>query len=381
MDKLLASFDKQIRAGQGKTVRKILESTPKKKIPRAQLAQWAWLAWRVGAPDLGIAWLNGIVRPKARSPVAATPRERAEYAACLTRLGALGEALDLLKTVSPKDVPQAILYQVFALVAQWRYGETIPRLERFLDVAPSDYDRQIAGVNLAAALIFEKDYDRAISLLEKLEKETAAANHQLLWGNVQELRSSVFVHMGKWKLALKECEGARAKLEKHGGVFALLIEKWTAVAELGRAPFAPASARALTQVKARAAALGHWESIRDCDRFESVILRDSDLLRKLYFGTPYDEFRARILSDFPARVDVTGDYERVLGEGTKGKGVSLDLGKWVGEMKPGRQNHRCLSILASDFYRPFRSAQLHALLFPGAFYNPHSSRHRTAEAM
>ncbi len=109
MDKLLASFDKQIRAGQGKTVRKILESTPKKKIPRAQLAQWAWLAWRVGAPDLGIAWLNGIVRPKARSPVAATPRERAEYAACLTRLGALGEALDAVVWVSMALVTGGVL--------------------------------------------------------------------------------------------------------------------------------------------------------------------------------------------------------------------------------------------------------------------------------
>lgn len=88
MDKQVAAFDQQIRAGQGQLVRRVLEGISKKNISRGGLAHWAWLAWRVGAPDLGVAWLNPIVRPKARRPVEASPREKGEYAACLTRLGA-----------------------------------------------------------------------------------------------------------------------------------------------------------------------------------------------------------------------------------------------------------------------------------------------------
>jgi len=376
MDKLLASFDRQIRAGQGQSVRKALLATDKKKIPRPQLALWAWLAWRVGAAEKGVEWLNNVVRPKARSPQTASAREKAEYAACLTRLGAVSEALEILESIPTKEVPQAALYQVFALVAQWNYAETVPHLEAYLKTRPAAYDSLIARVNLAAALIFLKEYERALGLLQTLEKETAADNHRLLWGNVLELRASVFIHMGKWKAALEECRRAQTQLKEHGGVFALLIEKWAAVARFG---ISSGGRKALPEVKAKAAAIGHWESVRDCERFEAIIRRDTDLFKKVYFGTPYEGFRRRLVSDFPIPVEIPSHYERELGEGSKRR--VLDLGNLGGDLKAGRQNHRCLSILASDFYRPFRSAQLHALLFPGEFYNPHSSRHRTAEAM
>ena len=42
--------------------------------------------------------------------------------------------------------------------------------------------------------------------------------------------------------------------------------------------------------------------------------------------------------------------------------------------------HRLLGALASDFYRPFRLASLHALLYPDQYFNPVSSPARFHQA-
>ena len=39
----------------------------------------------------------------------------------------------------------------------------------------------------------------------------------------------------------------------------------------------------------------------------------------------------------------------------------------------GQNEHRLLSVLASDFYRPFRIATLHGILYPGESFHPDQS--------
>jgi hypothetical protein len=49
-------------------------------------------------------------------------------------------------------------------------------------------------------------------------------------------------------------------------------------------------------------------------------------------------------------------------------------------LKPGQLLHRLLATLASDFYRPFRLASLHSLLYPREYFNPVTSPMRVHQA-
>lgn len=373
----ITSMDAQIRAGQGATVRAEIVRLVKDVPPRAALAELAWISWRVGVPDIGVKLLNPVVRPKSRSPLSATDREKAEYASCLVRIGAVDEALAILSSVSKKEFPRAALYEVFGLVAEWRYAETVPLLHQFLKTRPSDYDALVANVNLAAALVVLRRDAEALTLLDALERQTEKEKHLLLLGNVRELRAATHVRMHRWAEARKACEHAGERLRDHGGVFALILDKWVAVAEAGLSS-TKQPGKLLEPIKARARALEHWETVRDCERFEFLLSGNPELFSKLYFGTPFPEFRQSLKLEMTVPFPIPASYEWKLGETATNV---VDLTTTIAGAKVGQQNHRVLVALASDFYRPFRTAQLHSRLFPGEFYNPVSAPHRVAEAI
>ncbi|MCB0384157.1 MAG: hypothetical protein KDD43_02095, partial [Bdellovibrionales bacterium] len=77
-----------MRSGKGHKVRQALRTLNLSRVPRSQAPIVANLAHRLNLPDLALRLLNPIVRPKDHLDKQATPRECAEYAVALIRLGA-----------------------------------------------------------------------------------------------------------------------------------------------------------------------------------------------------------------------------------------------------------------------------------------------------
>lgn len=377
-------WDLAIRAGQTAFVRSALRDVTRRRVPREDAAWLAQIAWRSGMPYLGLRLLARYVRPRSRNPEEAKPEEKAEYAACLIRVGAVGEALDILNEVSPARVPAVLLYRAFALVARWQYDDSIPVLKQYCASAgvPA-YQKLVARVNLAAALVFRRESVKATVLLRDLLHEVSVRNLPLLTANTLELMSEHAILDRRFRDAEKGLQRADELLEGGGTIYAFLVTKWREILA-----FMTHQTRSLDSLRRLAKQNRHWETIRDCDRFTALRDRNEKVATHLYFGTPFEGYRRRLLSDFDRWFEPPASYLWTPGpRGADAPTVDLfsgDVSSAKEGFRRGQFTHRLLVILCGDFYRPARIPELHHILHPGEHYHPESSPlrfHQTARAL
>jgi len=378
---LVAQMENDIRSGDKLVARRKLRAVSPRRVPRPQRILLAALARRAEVPALGISVLAPVVRP-ASGKSDASDAEKSEYAACLVRLGAETEALTLLDTVDAKRHPGALLYRAFALVNEWEYARTIPLLEQFIATGSDDYLKLVARVNLAAALVFERRHGDAARIIAALTGETAQL--PLVHHNALELAAQNLIFQGDWAAAKAALKKVEEFAKKTGGVDALLIRKWGALLRLLRDGASPITLAEWQEVRAEAKARGLWETVRTCDRFRASSTKDAALWLKLYFGTPYSEFRKKLVAEFPSPPPLPPSYAWYPGgEATAKHSIDLGTGELDGRpaLRPGMLQHRLVFVLASDFYRPLRTASIHARIYPRDYFSPSSSPARVRQAL
>ncbi|MCM2279535.1 MAG: hypothetical protein NDJ89_15775 [Oligoflexia bacterium] len=366
---------------------------------RPFLAELAALCRRSGIPATAVRLLNPIVRPKPRVLTHPTGAEKAEYAAALAQLGADREARALLDGLDPRETPQALLYGAFARFPRWDYAASIPLLEAYLaQPAIGPYQRRIGEVNLLAALAAvdepgEEGLRRAEALAERLLRETREEGNLLLQGNTLGLLAQLRIAQGNFGAAREALDAAERNLREAGTLDALYIRKWKAIAALGEGSLRAPALEELKAVSAEAASRANWETVRDCDYHRAVAVGDWEALIRLYFGTPYSGYRARIARACAAlRAPLPESYVwmPLARPGKKAGRIVIDtltgevqLGKFPAgaALKTGQVPHRLLAALAKDFYKPQTLPALHAELFPDRYFNPVSSRDVVHQAM
>ncbi len=373
MDFLIYSnyIEDLIRQGSGRLARRELQRARKTKVPRPHVRRLAELARRAALPDLALRLLNPIVRPSAKHVVQASTEEQAEYAAALIRAGAPQEGLEILNRLPADRLPSIYLFQSFSLIGQWRYAEVIPLLKRYLASAElTPYQRLVGLINLVPAYLFEEKTDEAEGMLEELREQTQAKGLGLLRGNALELSAQWAIEKKQWGRANRYLDEALTTLVAAGTLDVLFVRKWRAIAEVLRAPSAGRK-RVLHDVRREAFSLSHWETVRECDFYGAIAFRDERLATHLYFGTPHEPYRARVLKEI-GRLRIPDSYAWDLpGVGPSSRRPrTLDRASILTE---GQTLHRLLAALTKDFYRPQRIASLHADLFPREFFNPLSS--------
>jgi hypothetical protein len=265
-------------------------------------------------------------------------------------------------------------------MAQWNYRASIPVLERYIALPQLDaYQRLIGQVNLAAALVHEWVWDDAEPVLQGIREEAAGIGDRTLLANALELCAQRAIHLERWAEAKRCLEEGEAQLAGRGGLDVLFIEKWKTILKLRQSGAGPASheLELLSRLRRKAEAIRHWETVRDCDLVRASIMMDRELLMHVYFGTPFDSFRIRILRELDRPVDIPRGILWAPGRDC-GKGAILDLfrGHWSTRKwawGPGSTLYRIFSVLVSDFYRPFRVGLLFGQTYPGEHFNPASS--------
>lgn len=381
----LQEIDGWIRGGEIRRAQLALKDAATSKWDRAEKPTLASLAWRAGVPLVGIRLLNPIVRPSAKKPVQATSVEKKEYAACLIRIGATEEAGAILGKLSAERDPQVWLYRTFASVARWEYAETIPWLKAYLaSPALSDYQRLVGEANLAAALVYERRFNEADSVLAPLIEATRRQGARLLLGSALDLAAECQIAQKRWEQAEKSLEHAEAALRETETLNAFFLRKWTAAVRFGRAPRSAAGKEALAKIRLEAGGMGHWETVRFCDRLAAVWGENAGLFAHVYYGTPFASFRAWMERDWSGKAELPETYSwRADGGGGEAPVFDADGALWkeTSVLKRGHLIHRLLLALASDFYRPFRLAVLHHRLYPDAFFHPVHSPPRLYDAV
>ncbi len=375
--------------GHGGRARGALESVSIRTLPRRDRPVFASLAWRSGLPELGLRALHALVRPSQRRPVAASPAEKAEYGHCLVKYGAVEEGRALLAEVEPHSYPDVLFYRTSPLVAHWDYASSIPLLWQYLKTPQLDpYKRLVAEVNLAAAFVHEGEIRRATPLLRQLLYTSSLRGYRLMLGRVLELTGEALLTSRNWKGARRFLAEASERLKDTASVDAFIAQKFSAFVAFASSAGQAGSAE-LGAVRAEAIRREHWETVRDCDRLQALHQKDPESLRRIYHGTPFPHYRARLLEESGLKPeDLGSDYRWFPAGRTKKQdpAPSLDLidltfrGKTL-ELKRDSLVHRLLLALSEDFYRPLRLAAVFNKVHPTLHFNPLTSPPSIYDAM
>lgn len=386
-DALYRTVDEHLRHGRPSRAQAALDKIQDVKVPREEAARFAAVARRADRASFGIRLLNPIVRSDRKAPVEATEEEKAEYAQCLIRIGASEEATILLDSIASSRIPQVLLYRASAHIQRWEYEEAVPLLKAYVrreDLAP--YQALVGKVNLAAALAATKRHEKATFLIRELLHETSLKQYATLHANLLSVATQHFALRKKWADVTRCLAKAKTVLAESDGEAAFFLEKWKALAAMMRDPKSAEALAEVDAVREKARARGHWDTLRQCDELQGIHTKDEARLVHLYFGTPYESWRRRMLDDFSDPKALPGSYAwNPSGHPTEGVVLDLLTGETEGgkraTLKTGQLLHRLAVTLSSDFYRPLRLASVHFQLYPGEYFNPVTSPFRVYEAV
>lgn len=375
----LNSIDSLLESGKSVEATTVILRVLKDKIPREYVSRLAWQLVRCGLPLRGLKILNPIVRGSHKVQANPTEDEKALYAACLIRVGGNQEALGILESVSPNKVPKSIFYRGLAHLNEWRYRDSIPLFLDYLSAMRlTPYERAVGRLNLAACYVHEHQHDEALTELNTLVKDADLHQWVHLRGTLYELLAQNAVFAKEWKEAEQALRKAEQDLKGTDGNARFFVEKWRTIAEVEKSHASAASLKKISELKAKARKKMHWETLRDCDRVLAVETQNIELLQRVYFGTPYESYRAWITKMFGSKFDPPSEYLWKLGANAK---QVIDLNSGEMGLKTGSFGHRVLFALSRDFYRPIRVAPLYTLLYPGEFFEPVSGTHKIHEGI
>ena len=376
---ILSELEELVRSGNFREVQRQLKKINIKQIPRDQAQAYANISRRVFDFRLALRILNPIVRAENSFQQPAIETELIEYAESLRRVGAVSEAVKILEGINRKKFPQAGFHLALCHMAQWRTAPVINLLTEYIaSFSEPTYAQCVAKVNLAAALIAEEHLSEASSLLDELLIETKEKSFKLLYGNTNELSAQIeILHKKNWQQADKYLSDAMTVLgDSTNSADLLFIQKWQAVMESYQAERATES---LYKVRQRAVEIQHWETIRSCDFYIAKINQDIPALVRLYFATPFESFRKKIITE-PGLNEAIPDSYVWHQEGVNPKRVfNVTLGEsedGTMSLPTGQALHLLLILLTRDLYRPQPLLSLFAGVFQNEYFNPESSANR-----
>ena len=374
-----------VREGRASEAQIKLKKIRRAKLPRPLAWKAASLARRVNLDNLAVSILNPIVRPGRKHFLHATAQEKAEYAQCLTKIGAPEEALAILKGIR-EPLPDVWKFQAAALIAEWNYDKAIPLLARYIECGEVEpYQIIVAKVNMASALVYERQFGQASEILEHLLEETQNNQYTLLHGNSLELAAQSAIFQKQWSAAAEFLSRAERVLFGTGTLDEFFVMKWRAILTLSQDSENSKTLSRLHRVGKEARERGHWETIRDCDRIEALITHNKSLLTHVYFGTPHESFRKWLCVDSEPNATFMAEYLWTLHSGKEASIFDLKTGRIEGSLRKhlevGDTLHQLFIALCRDFYRPCRLPALHYQLYPNEFYNPVTSPNRVYQVM
>lgn len=379
--KLIENLDQLIKAGRMRDAKDLLSRFSRSQVPREHASTVSHLARRCGYPHYGLKLLMPFVRPDSTVNITkqnqkispATPFEIAAYASNLTNIGATQESYALLKSIPENASPDILLYKIFALFGQWKYGSSIPLAKRYINRTPkTEYMHWVGVTNLAAALIACNHLEEANTFLKELVFVAKEKNYKLLLANAHTLEAQVYVeqkNFAKAKLALQQAKDTLVQQS----LYHSLIKKWTIIVNLLQNCNADSIARA-KDYRQESINNNYWENVRDIDYYLGKVTQDTQLLTRVYYGTPFMSYRRRILKEvgpnlkLPKKMTLFGSHFHKI--------RSLDE-----ILTNETQFSKILQILLFDHYQPLRLGRFFSLLYAEEFYNPFSSPHRVDQAI
>lgn len=389
-------WEQLIRSGRGGQVREQIAKVKDAKLSRNETLKVANYARRVGLASVAINLLRAFVRTDVGIKNNASSEEKSEYAAALIREGVVGEGLKLLKDVDATAYPEALLYSSFGLFTRWDYEASLPLLQKYVKLAPNDYQRILGNINLVASLIFTKNLDEADDLLKKLINQTQQEQFRLSHSYCLELYGQFYIQQKDYKKAREYFNRAGSLSANSATSMPFLSRKWLAITDLLEASDLrknALSAKDLKQfysVKEEALRIKDFETVRTCDLHLAVCKHDKALAKHVYFGSAHRKFRESVAAQVSHFTDIPEHYDQIFGGldrlNSKDQINYFDMHEGAevdgeAKLKNNQAMHRVFQIIASDFYKPVRATEIFSLAFPNEYFDQSVSINRVHQVV
>lgn len=374
----LDGIERQIVAGDLAGARSSLRRLRPSRLERPLKARYASLARRAEMPLVALNVLAPLVHPTPGSAPQGTPQERIEYGFALAKLRLVGESMEVFGSVDPAAHPQALLGLVADHFMRWDYAAAIPLLRRYLAHSKtSAYERLVAEVNLAAALVATETHGETEALLARLLGAAEAERSENLRGTLVLLQTQAALSRNDLGTAKRHLAEARKLLEPRGGKHALLWCKWAAIVDLRENGTTERTAHAFATVEHAAREQEDWETARHLAAHWALATGDAVLLARVYHGTPHAAFRRWL--DGRLRPEQRA-FERYSWELGPMPSVDRDV-EGLFATRPAPLASATLRALCADVFRPLRLVELHPSIYPGEDFDPVAGTERLKFAL
>jgi tetratricopeptide (TPR) repeat protein len=385
----LAHLESLLRSGQISQASSELEELRHTELARPDLATFANLARRTGNTRLAVEVLRPFVKPKPRENIHPSESEILEYAMALISIGALNEGMNLLQKLPAQASPLKLLYAAFGRIHQWNYLEASKLLEGYLKVCdPDDYFFVIAQVNLISAYLFAGQYPEAETLMSEMLKKATTPELSRVREKLLNLACQLSIQQGRLVEAQHYLDETQRSFPSRSNIDLLLHKKWMLILNIIKEGSRKEYHEALIQLRAEARLLKAYEVVRDADYYLGLYFQEQASLFDLYFGTPYQSFRERVLSNHLRIVGrplelpdghgfvLQGSEWRPLTSSKKYPFVNISNGAnsyGDGRLKNNHLLQKILAMLVHDIYRPLNIHQIHNEVFEETFFNPQTT--------
>ncbi len=359
IDTLIKNYD--IESAKGLLGKLVIKDVPTNK--RAPLAR---LARRAGDFSLGVKLLNDNVfnRPQP------DPQDLLEYIGCIRRLGLIHQSLQLLSRIEPSI--DASINEAFCRIQLWDYkaaSEVLGQLLDRPDLSPTQ--KNIVDINYIASLEAIDDLDQAGKLLDRFLPEVKES-YPHLYLNGLNLKGKVEFKRGEYDQCIKTLTEALESGGEKNFHYSLLVQKWLWLAKLYSGQQSPQD-KDFKEFMQNVRKNKVWEILRDLDWRVGKLTSNEKLVNHSYFGSPFEPFKKMIREETGQKFNRT--YTR------QGRAESSDEAFDFMNAKSkafpfGKDIHRLLLILCSDFYQPWTVFRIFTYLYPREIYDPSQSQNK-----
>lgn len=380
LDVAIAEIDALVAQRKLREARGLLSKINVARVPREKLASIAHLARWALAPELALRLLHKTVRPSDRRALVATDYEKSVYVAALNDIGAYQEARSLLGGINTSVRPEALLYQAQLLIREWDWAGAIAPLSELLESTnATEHDRMYSKILLGSAYLYgSDDVSKGQRLLEECVEAARASGDRYFLKNALQLLAQGKYLLGNIAAASKTLSEFETLVNAdRDRVFIPTVALWKGILS--------EDLKLIHKARAMLVEDRLWERVRICDYHEARIKKNKKLILRLYFGSPYEGLRARVLKLL--QDEMPESYQWVVGdEKLEKKAPSLDVFQGTtslkrGSLKRGQLLHRALQALCLDLYKPQRVAEIYQYLFPGQHYNATQSPNRVYKSI
>jgi len=383
-----ASFESLLRQGQQQSVRETLSRIKAKNVPISDAHLFANQLRRSGESLRAIRYLGSFLSSdskKSKLPFKSGPIQ-AELAATLNAIGAPEQAATILKNLNATDYPKISLYRAFVSISRWEYVEAKNEIAKYLPMATDSYDEITAKSNLAACEVALGSNLEAQNLLVELEEKISKGDYKFLESNILLLKAQHLIQQEKPSAAQSILVHLLSITRSPTTL--LLIGKWMWVVQVSLCKSLQERQKHLVkweELQSKAQEMRLTEVARDLDLKRALHFKDVQLLKKVFHGTPFPQYKVRIKTEaelhFDMKLDLKEEFRWSQNIESSDKSkiehfVNLESGQTQNPkvfFKKESTLHKLFKVLSSDLYRAWGAPSIHSALFPDMIYNPNSS--------